>query len=382
MDDQHALPGSTAPLERDRGVVARILVMLVIATVIGLLIYFSLPLYFGTNKPKSVRPQLMTGGTSAIFVVTENLWKRKYSKDQGVDLVCESAGTTIGVTRMLDKTYAIAFTHGPVSAELREKAQKSGCEVVHVPLLLCGVVPAYHVDQLKDKTPLNFTGEILADIFLGKIKQWNDPALKAVNPGVNLPATKLTVVHREDSSGTTQFFTEYLAAVSADWAKEVQPAAAAEIKWPVGEKAARNQGVAIKIHEIDGAIGYVDRLFTSFQDITLDYGAVQNKDKSAFVRAEPANLTAAARAILAEIPADLTFDLINKPGKESYPITGVIYAVCLDKQSETSRKPIVDFLRWATHDGQADVVKSDFAPLPTELVQRVDRRLDAIKPAP
>ena len=337
----------------------RILAMLAIGAAIGLLIYFSLPLVFGTSKPVAERPQLKTGGTSAIFVVAENLWERQYAEAKGVDIVCRSAGTTAGVTGMLDKTYAIAFTHGPISAELREKARTAGCEVVHVPLLLCGVVPAYHIEELKGKAPLNFSGEILAGIFLGKIKQWNDPALKALNPGVDLPAKQITVIHREDSSGTTQLFTAYLAAVSPAWKEQVGPAAA-EVKWPLGIAAARNQGVAIKIHEIDGAIGYIDRLYTSFQDIVLDYGAVQNKDKSAFVRAEPANLTAAARAILAEIPADLTFDLIDKPGKDSYPIAGVIYAVCADRQPESNRKQIVDFLRWATHAGQADVVKTTF----------------------
>ena len=197
---------------------------------------------------------------------------------------------------MLDKTYTIAFTHAPgVGRTPGKGAGRTACEVVHIPLLLCGVVPAYHIAELKVKARrLNFTGEILADIFLGKIEQWNDPALKAINPGVDLPAKKITVVHREDSSGTTQLFTEYLAAASPAWREQVGPAAA-EVKWPLGIAAGRNQGVAAKIDEIDGAIGYVDRLYASFQDIKLDYGAVQNKDKSAFVRAEPANLTAAVR---------------------------------------------------------------------------------------
>ncbi len=242
-------------------------------------------------------------------------------------------------------------------------------------------MPAYHLDELQGKAPLNFTGEILAGIFLGKIKQWNDPALKAINPGVALPAKAITVVHREDSSGTTQLFTEYLAAVSPVWKEQVGPAAA-EAKWPVGIAARRNPGMAVTIHKIDGSIGYIDLLYTSFQEITLDYGAVQNKDKSAFVHAEPANLTAAARAVFAAIPEDLTFDLIDKPGKDSYPIAGVVFAVCADRQPESDRKRIVDFLRWATHEGQADVVKTAFAPLPAELVERVDRRLDAIKSAP
>jgi phosphate transport system substrate-binding protein len=279
---------------------------------------------------------------------------------------------------MLDKTYTIAFTHAPVSAELRDKARENGCDIVHIPLFLCGVVPAYHVEELKGKPPLNFTGPVLAGIFLGKITQWDDPALKAINPGVALPAKKIMVVHREDSSGTTELFTEYLAAVSPAWREQVGPAAA-EVKWPQGEAVSRNPGLAARIYQMDGAIGYIDRMFTAFQGMVLDYGAVQNKDKSAFVRAEPANLTAAARAVLAEIPADLTFNLIDKPGKDSYPITGVVYAVCLDRHPEGERKQIVDFLRWATHEGQADVEKTNFARLPPELVERVDRRLDAIK---
>ena len=381
MEDKPALPESMAPHKGNRGAGTRILAILVSGAAIGLILYASLPLVFGTTKRQTACPQLVTGGTSAIFVVTENLWKGKYSKEKGVDLVCESAGTTVGVTRMLEKTYSIAFAHGPVSAELRETARKSGCNIVHIPLLLCGVVPVYHIDELKDKAPLNFSAEMLADIFLGKIKRWNDPALQAINPGVVLPAKPITVVHREDSSGTTQLFAEYLAMASPTWAREVGPAKA-QVDWPVGIAVARNPGMAIKVHQIDGSIGYVDRLYTAFQDIVLDYGAVQNKDKTAFIRAEPANLTAAAGAILAQIPEDLTFSLIDKPGKDSYPIAGVVYAMCLDQQPEKSRKQVVDFLRWATHEGQADVVKTGFAPLPAELVERVDRRLDAITSPP
>ncbi len=381
MGDQPSLPGPSAEGKQYAGATTRILLMLVLGTVAGLLIYFSPRLFFSTyNNPVSQHRQLKTGGTSAIVVVAENYWKSRYLHDKDVEIVCDSAGTTLGVERMLDKAYTVAFTHAPVSASLREKAKEDGLNLVHIPLLLCGVVPAYHIAELKDKAPLKFTGEVLADIFLGKITQWNDPALKATNPGVDLPAKKITVVHREDSSGTTELFTEYLAAVSPAWAEKVGPSAA-KVKWPVGIAASRNQGVAIKVYETDGAIGYVDRLYVAFQDIALDYGAVQNKDKS-FTRAEPANLTAAVREIHTKIPEDLTFSLTDQPGKDSYPIAGVIYAVCSDKQSESNRRQIVDFLRWATHEGQADVTKTGFAPLPSELVQRVDRRLDAIHAAP
>jgi phosphate transport system substrate-binding protein len=225
------------------------------------------------------------------------------------------------------------------------------------------------------------TAGALADIFLGKITQWNDPALKAANPGVELPATKITVVHREDPSGTTLLFAEYLAAVSGAWREKVGPAASV-VRWPVGEAAARNLGVATRVDQTEGAIGYVDRLFTSYEDMELDYGAVQNKDKTAFVRAEPENMTAAVRGILTDIPEDLTFDLADKPGKDAYPISGVIYAVCRQALPPAHRQQVVDFLRWATHEGQPFAAKTDFAPLPPELVARVERRLETIQAAP
>jgi phosphate transport system substrate-binding protein len=243
------------------------------------------------------------------------------------------------------------------------------------------VAPIYNVKELKDKPPVKFTGEVLADVFLGKIDTWNDPALKALNPDLELPATKINVVHREDSSGTTLIFTDYLAAVSAAW-REKMGKPSSEIKWPVGVAVPRNLGVATRVWETEGAIGYVDRIYTAYEDMVLQYAAVQNKDKTAFVRAEPDNMTAAVQGMFAEVPEDLTFGLANKPGKDSYPISGVIYAVCYQSQPAATQKTVVEFLRWATHDGQGFAKKMGYAPLPAELVERVDKRLEMIKAAP
>jgi phosphate transport system substrate-binding protein len=294
-------------------------------------------------------------------------------------LVFDNVGSAKGAEGMLDDAYAIAFTHAPASPKLMEKAKAGGRDIVHIPLMLCGVAPAYHVSELKDKKPLNFTGDILAGIFLGKIEKWDDPALKAVNPGAKLPAKKIVVVHRNDSSGTTEIFTDYLAEVSPEWKKEVGPGAD-KIKWPTGVGAQRSQGVAIAINSTDGAIGYVDRMFVTMQDLVLDYGAVQNHDKSAFIRAEPSNTTAALEAILDKLPEDLTFELTDKPGKDSYPIAGVIYGLCSDVQPEGQKQRVVDFLHWAVHEGQASIAGA-YAPLPLELVPRIDKRLDGIKTA-
>src|SRR5262249_9004682 len=158
------------------------------------------------------------------------------------------------------------------------------------------------------------------------------------------------------------------------WRDQVGPASS-EVKWPVGEGAARNLGVAKRVDEIEGAIGYVDRLFTSYEDMYLDFSAVQNKDGANFVRPQPENMTAAAAAVLGTLPDDLGFSMANHPGDNAYPISGVIYAVCSTSQSDANRNVVVNFLRWVTHEGQPFAAKMDYAPLPPALVERTTSKL-------
>jgi phosphate transport system substrate-binding protein len=362
----------------------RIAIIVALGIIAGVLIYLSPRFFSSRGEPEPNYPRLEMAGTNTVFVLVENQWRGKYRDDHKIQLSYESTGTTTGVAHMLDGSAAIAFTHGALTAEQRLKAKEKG-DVVHIPVVFFGVAPVYNVKELKGKAPLNLTGELLADIFLGKVTKWNDPAVAKINPGVPLPPTSITVVHREDSSGTTLVFTEYLDAVSAgEWRNKLGKPASA-VKWPVGPNfvsAARNLGVATKVHETEGAIGYVDRMYTTYDEMVLDYAAVQNKDKSAFVRAEPANMTAAAAGVLANLPDDLVFDLTNKPGAGSYPISGVVYAVCYQNQPGETQKRVVDFLRWATHNGQAYATKMTLAPLPDELVKRIDKKLETIKTAP
>jgi phosphate transport system substrate-binding protein len=359
--------------------VLRIAGLLVIGAVVGVLIYYS-PSFFAREQVEQAPPRLDMGGTSTGFVVVDGQWKRKYRDEKGVQLGYESTGSTAGVARLLDGTSTVAFTHGALTPEQRQKAKEKGGEVVEVPILFFGVAPVYNVKEFKDKEPLKLTGELLADIFMGKVTKWNDPAIEKLNPKLApLPATPITVVHRKESSGTTLVFTEYLDSVSKEW-REKMGKPANEIKWPTGDKFVaepRNLGVATAVFRTEGAIGYVDRMFTQYDDIKLDYAAVENKDKSAFVRAEPENMTAAA----AGLPDDLVFNLANKPGKDAYPISGAIYAICFQAQPADKRQRVVDFLRWAVHEGQPQVAKMTFAPLPAELVKRVDQKLDTIKAA-
>ncbi len=372
-----------APVAR-RSSVGFISSVALIGAIVGGLIYY-MPNWYGPVIARPTGPVLKTGGTSAVVVILQNLWRSKYRAETGVVVDCDSAGSSKGVEGMTDKTYAIAFTHAALSDKQLDEVKKQGNDVVQIPLLLCGVAPIYNLSELKDKKfedkPIKFTGEILANIFLGRVTKWDDPSLKAINPDLPLPSKDIKVIHRKDKSGTTLLFTEYLAAVSPEWVAQMGKPADF-VKWPVGEAVERSPALASMVNQVDGSISYVDRLFTDFQGIKLDYGAVQNADKTAFVRAEPGKMTAAAEGALADIPENLAFSMANRPGKEAYPISGLIYAVCLKQQAADKRKLSVDFLTWAIHKGEADpkVMSSmGFDRLPDELIKRADKALATIK---
>jgi phosphate transport system substrate-binding protein len=375
--DNNELPATQpAGPPKSRTSFKRILILVVIGGLLAAAVYAS-PRFLIKEEPTPSFTNLKTGGTSVVSVLVENRWRPLYLKEKNIKIDYESTGSTAGVDQMMQKQLAIAFTHAPMTPEQRNKAKEAGGEVIHVPIVLCSVVPVYNISQLKGKKPINFTGEVLGKIFLGTIRTWNDPELKAINRDLDLPATPITVVHREDSSGTTLIFTDYLSKACPQW-KEKFPRGAAEIAWPVGIGAKRNLNLAIEVANKDGAIGYVDLLYTHFRELELEYGAIQNADKSAFLRADRENMTAAAQASLADVHDDLTFDPANRPGSKSYPISGVIYAICYRKQPDASRSLVVDFLHWATHEGQEFAEKMSYAPLPPELIGRVDQRLKLI----
>jgi phosphate transport system substrate-binding protein len=311
----------------------------------------------------------------------ENRWRNAYRKEKGVEIDYVSLGSTAGITRMIDKDLAIAFTHAAIAAEQKAKAASKGGEVLQIPIVLCAAVPIYNLKELHGNAPLQFTGDVLADIFLGKIAKWNDPALKKLNADVDLPDKKIIVVHREDSSGTTFIFSDYLAGASDAWREKIGPGSS-EIKWPVGEGKPRNPGVAYYVMDTDGAIGYVDLVFALLPDVQFQHGAVQNKDKTAFIHAAPEKMTAALKGVPARNPQDLTLNLTNQPGKDAYPISGVIYAVCYRVQPASDKQKVVDFLHWVTHEGQRFAADLSYAPLTPELAERADQEINSIQAAP
>jgi len=356
----------------------RLLIILLVGSCLCLAVYLAPAFLIKAEKPPQY-VHLRTGGTSVVAFLLDNRWKGVYRSAKGIEVDYASSGSTKGVNNMIEKEYTIGFTHARMTDAQRQAALAKGGEVVHIPVVICAVVPLYNVKELKDEPPVNFSGEVLADIFLGKIDRWNDPALQRLNKGLDLPDAKITVVHRADSSGTTFIFTDFLAGASAAWRQEMGPGSN-QVKWPAGVGAPRNHGVADLVYRTDGAIGYTDLLYSTYGD--LRYGAVQNKDGTSFIHVEAKNMTAAVHGLLADIPDDLTFPLTNARGNAAYPICGAVWAVCYQKQPAANHQNVVDFLQWITHDGQHFAANMGYAPLPEELVKRAEEKLKSIKAVP
>jgi phosphate transport system substrate-binding protein len=358
-----------------------ITIFLLIGVGLGALVYFAPAMYqrwFVKEEPAP--PRIKIGGTSVIHVLMENRWRTAYRDEKKTDVDYESSGSTRGIEGMIEKKYLIGCSHVPMTPEQKKHAEEKGGEVIQVPIVLCAVVPVYNVPELKGaKQPLNFDADLLAAIFLGEIDTWNHPEIQKLNPDVLLPATKITVVHRSDSSGTTLLFTDYLQA-SKVWRDAGMGPAKDKINWRAGEGKDRNVGVANHVHLTEGAIGYVDLVYGMNEDYQYRYGAVRNKANTKYIVVKADNITAAAEDALKDLSDDLTkFSLTNRDGDESYPISGAVWAVCYRKQPAAEHKQVTDFLNWITHEGQKFAENMAYAPLPQKLVERVDGEIKSIQ---
>jgi phosphate ABC transporter phosphate-binding protein len=320
--------------------------------------------------------RLNGGGSSFVYPVMLD-WTRAYERDRHVQVDYQSTGSGNGVQQMTVRTIDFGCTDAPMTAEQRRKAEELAGPVVHVPLVMGGVVPVYNVPGVDPGRRLRFSGPVLADIFLGDVTSWDDPALRELNPDIELPATKILVVARSDPSGSTAIFADYLKKVSREkWERRQMPTGTS-VSWPVGEAQKGNEGVAGLVRRVPGAIGYVELKYA--KDVGLEYGSVRNR-AGAFVTASPASVKAAAAA-LETIPEDLCFSLTDAAGSASYPISGTTWAVLYQNQPPGRGGPLVEFLRWATDPsgGQKLAERLEYAPLPERLIGPVRKKLDAVR---
>jgi phosphate transport system substrate-binding protein len=223
-------------------------------------------------------------------------------------------------------------------------------------------------------TQLKFSGQVLADIFLGKITRWNDPAIAKLNAGVTLPDTNITVVHRSDGSGTTYVWVDYLAKVSPEWKSKV--GVGTSPSWPVGVGGKGNEGVSGLVTQTPGSIGYVELVYALQNKI--NHGQVRNA-AGEFVTASIESVTAAAAAAAATMPSDFRVSITNAEGPGAYPVSSFTWMLFYENpMDKTHAKTMVEFMRWALTDGQKFATELGYAPLPAAVVQLEMSALDTI----
>jgi len=296
-------------------------------------------------------------------------WFSEYNKlHPDVQINYQSIGSGGGIRQVLNGTVDFGASDGPMSDE---QLGQSKTKILHIPTVMGAVVPAYNVPGVSGE--VKFTPEALAGIFLGKITNWNDPALAKVNPGVNFPNQPIIVIYRSDGSGTTFIFTDYLSKVSKDWANTVGKGTS--VKWPGGMGGKGNEGVAGQVRQLTGSIGYVELIYAVQNKIT--YGSVKNAAGN-FVAASLDGVTEAA-ASAKTMPADFRVSITNAPGKTAYPISSFTWLLIPTPAKDPKKgKIIADFLDWMVTDGQKLTSQLSYAPLPESIVEKVKAAIKQI----
>jgi phosphate transport system substrate-binding protein len=330
----------------------------------------------GTGREGGAAAKLDGSGSTFIKPLMDK-WADQF-QSRGVQINYQGGGSGAGKKQMIERAVDFGCTDAFMTDPEIEKAKnaRNGGAVLHVPLAMGGVVPAYNLPKEIDK-PLRFTGEVLARIYLGQINQWDDPALKELNPDVRLPNLKIAPVHRSEPSGTTSIFTEFLNTTSPSWQASGKKFGTS-ISWPDGIGTGQNgsPGVINFVKNTEGGLCYVELSFALDSDVK--FGAVQNKDNK-FVLATPETVSKAAAG--ATIPEDFRFSLVNPQpgGEEAYPISGTTWAVLYVNQPTDKAKALVQFFTWAIHDGQKIAEQEKYAPLPESLVKRIEDKLKQIQ---
>src|SRR5690606_2915295 len=312
----------------------------------------------GTGPAGATR--ISGAGASFVYPLMSR-WSADYNAATGHQVNYQSIGSSGGIAQVTQGTADFASSDKPLSA-----AELAEAGLGQFPSAIGGVVPVVNLQGLAPGE-LRLTGPLLADIFLGKVRAWDDPALVALNPGVALPASPISVVHRSDGSGTSFNFTNYLSKASADW--KAQVGEGTSVAWPLGVGGKGNEGVASYVQQIDGSIGYVELAY-ALQN-AMPYASMQNAD-GRFV--EPGAESFAAAARTADWTSASEFDLVitNAPGPDAWPIAATNF-ILVPKAADPARtRATLDFFRWAFASGTEQASELHYVPLPPELVAQVE----------
>jgi phosphate transport system substrate-binding protein len=311
-------------------------------------------------RPGAAQTVQINGAGATFPYPIYSKWFSEYNKiHPEVQINYQSIGSGGGIRQLINRTVFFGATDGPMT---KDQLLAAPGTILHFPTVLGAVVPVYNIPGVDAE--LKFAGPLLADIFMGKVSKWNDAAIAKLNPGVSLPGSDITVVHRSDGSGTTYIFADYLGKVSPDWKKAV--GIATSVNWPTGVGGKGNEGVAGLVKQTPGAIGYVELIYALQNKI--DFGTVQNM-AGEFVRASLDSVTKAAAATKGKMPPDFRVSITNAPGAGVYPISSFTWLLFYESpKDKRAARVMTDFMRWALHDGQKYCADLGYAPLPEEVV--------------
>jgi len=313
------------------------------------------------------------GGATFPYPIYSKWFDEYHKKFPNLAINYASIGSGGGIAQVTAGTVDFGASDGPMTdAAIKEFQAKRGSAILHFPTVLGADVPTYNIPGVT--ASLNFTGDALAGIFLGKITKWNDPEIANANPGVKLPSNNIVVVHRSDNSGTTFIWTDYLSKVNKEW--EMKVGRGTGVNWPVGLGGKGNEGVSGSIQQTANSVGYVELAYAIQNKMT--YGKVKNA-AGEFIQANLASVTAAA-AGMKEMPEDFRVSITNAPGKGAYPISSFTWLLIPSKIADPAKKKAIkDFLAWMLADGQKMTEALLYAPLPKAVVAKEIKAIDKIQ---
>jgi len=320
----------------------------------------------GASQGASVQ---INGAGSTFVNPIMSKWTAEYAEAHpDVHVNYTAIGSGAGIQQVTQGTIDFGATDGPMTDE-QIAGSKVG-KILHIPVIMGATVAAYNLPGYSGE--LKLTGQALADIFLGKITSWSDPAIVKSNPGAHLPSTNIVVVHRSDGSGTTFIWTDYLSKVSPEWRSKVGNNTS--VSWPAGIGAKGNDGVAGTVRQTPGALGYVEMTYADQNNIP--YASIRNA-AGQFIRPTPEGVTAAAES--ADVPADFRYSLTNEPGASAYPIAGTTWLLLPVQAKDKARgTALLEFSKWVLGPGQEFAAGLHYARLPAALVTRVQQSLAQI----
>jgi len=312
----------------------------------------------------------LTGAGASFPYPLYSKWVAEYQKkDPRVRINYQSIGSGGGIRQITERTVDFGASDAPMTPEQLAKAPS---KIIHIPTTLGAVVVIYNLPEAG--AGLKLSPEVLAGIFLGEITKWNDPKLAALNPSLKLPDKPITVAHRSDGSGTTAVFTDYLCKVSPTWKEKV--GTGTSVKWPLGLGGKGNEGVAGVVKTTPGSLGYVELAYAIQNN--LSYAHLRNK-AGVFLEPRIESITAAAASAAADMPESLTMSITDAPGENAYPIAAFTYIlVYQESPHKTKAQALAKFLWWAIHEGQALGSALHYAPLPAQVIAKIEPALRSL----